>query len=86
MVIPMDRIQKDGILTPPVTSRGSSDAAGEAGASSTIPRGEGSVRTVNLNIEREGERLGFNVRGGSEFGLGIYVSMYVEIDVCAKSR
>ena len=31
-------------------------------------------RRVNLMCRREGEYLGFNIRGGREYALGVYVS------------
>ena len=43
-----------------------------------LPYVDGAVqRRVHLSIMNEGQFFGFNIRGGSEYGLGIYVSRYV---------
>ena len=36
-------------------------------------------RRVNLKFGRNDKTLGFNVRGGKEYGLGIYISKYAMI-------
>ena len=36
-------------------------------------------RKVVLRIEREKDFVGLNIRGGKEFGLGIYISRYESI-------
>ncbi len=38
---------------------------------------DGIERHINLAAGSRGQFLGFNIRGGSEYGLGIYVSKYV---------
>ena len=39
---------------------------------------DGVDRRINLAVSsKDGQVLGFNIRGGSEFGLGIYISRYI---------
>ena len=42
-------------------------------------------RRVNLKFGRNDKTLGFNVRGGKEYGLGIYISKYAIICICNVS-
>ena len=36
-------------------------------------------RRIHLTTSKRNQHLGFNIRGGGEYGLGIYVSKYVTI-------
>ena len=43
----------------------------------TRPLTSGEERRVVLQLSDAHRYIGFNIRGGSEYGLGIYVSRYV---------
>ena len=48
---------------------------GKFNSTAAIAHAEGHInRRINLTCRREGEYLGFNIRGGREYALGIYVS------------